>query len=329
MSLRSVFVGSLRGVLIALATGGAALGLLAVFHPFAPLPLSASLAIPSGSNAAEVLQQKIDTARDTLRRTEAALDAAKPTSLSVSSTAPTGAELDAQIAAATERRDLALRHAQAIRDAIKSGADLGSLAEIRDSVVVGQLLGQEAALDAQIAEQGARFKPTHPVMRALLAQKTALLDQIKAEAAGIATALESEARLDDAQVKLLQSNGGGISSPASSIPADTTTLVTQREVEQTQLDQLLDAYFSLKPGSNSDVIAASDSSTLSSPLNLFVIAVAFVAALVMQIGLGLRRRRLHREALDMALWTADSDPERAPEPVVVVHPRQSVLRKAS
>jgi len=330
MSFRGAIVGSVRGVLIAIATGGAALGLLAVFHPFAPPPLTATLAIPPGSSAADVLQQKIGAARDTLRQTQQALDNVKGGSLAVSSGAPAAGEFDAQIAAAIERRDLAGRHAQAIRDALKSGTDLGSLAGIRDSVVIGQLLSRQTALDAQIAEQGARFKPNHPVMRALAAQKAALVDQVKAEAASIASALESEAKLDDAQIRLLQSQSSGAPASVAGDTNNAAALGARRDAAQTRLDQLLDAYFSLRPGSAATLGASSAGpDNLLSPLNLFVVAVAALVAMIGQIGFALRRRRLHREALDLALWTHDRDPEHAPEPAVAAHPRQSVLRKAS
>lgn len=330
MSFGSAIAGFVRGTLIAAATGGAVLGLLAIFHPFAPPSITATLTIPPGSSAAQVLQQQIAAARTSLRQAQQALDDVKGGSLVVSS-APAGDTGEAQLAAAIERRDLARRHAQAIRDAIKSGADLGALADVRDSVVIGQLLAQQAALESQIAEQGARFKSSHPVMLALKAQKDALVAQVKAEAASIASALETEARLDDAQIRLLQSEGAAAAPPAASSASgapDASALGARRDAEQNRLDQLLDAYFSLPAASNgASTISAHDAGDLLSPLNVFVVAVAFIAAVMFQIGFALRRRRLQREALDMALWTNDQDHETPAPPVAVVaEPR---FRKAS
>jgi len=325
MSIRSVISGSVRGVLIAAATGATAFGLLVVFHPFAATGAAQSQSI-SASASSDALKQRIDMARDALRQTETALDEATGRSLAVTSPSRVS-DMTAQLAAAIDRRDLALRHAKAIRDALAAGADLSALAEIRDSVVVGQLLGRQIALDAQIAEQGARLKPNHPTMRALNAQRAALLAQIKSEATGIASALEVEANLDDVQIKLLQSRPSAGPVTASDAPADTTALETEAAAQRTELDNLMDAYFGLKPGAAAPATAATTTANLLSPLNLFVTAVAVIAALMFQIGLAQRARR-RREALDLALFESDVDTEIVADPVPVSEP-DAVLRRAS
>ncbi len=329
MSFGSVLSASVRTLVLAAATGAAALGLLVVFHPFAA-PAAPGTVVIDTSNA-DALKQQIEAARNALARTEAALDNVNSQSTTTGTPVAdeTRAQYEAQIAAATERRDLAIRHAAAIRDSLKAGGAVASLAEIRDSVVIGQLLSQQAALDAMIAEKGAQLKANHPTMRALLAQKNALITQINAEAASIAAALEAEAKLDDAQIKLLQDQLGTppLNPPAPGTP-DAATLQLQAAAERAQLDALVDAYFNLKPAVTSSTPSAPAASLLS-PLNLLVIGVAFLAAVVFQIALAARRARARREALDMALWEEDHDPEFVVDPAVPVTEEDPGLRRAS
>jgi hypothetical protein len=310
MSIGGAISGTVRALLIAAATGAAVLGLLVVLHPFeAVRPAVAVTADP----AADALRAKIADARDALAHTEAALrNVNGPSSAIGPDVSNDSAQLEVQSAATTERRDLALRHAQAIRAALKSAADLGALAEIRDSVVIGQLLTQRAALDAQVAEQGARLKPIHPTMRALNAQKAALAAQVRAEAASIATALEAEAKLDDAQLKQLQSRLGGPTTTAAA--PDAGTLAARASAQRTELDGLVDSYFDLAPKA---VGASGSPANILSPLNLFVAAIAAIAAAMFQLGLALRRRRLRRQATaDLARWHRDHDPELPAEPAM-------------
>ena len=131
----------------------------------------------SGENQRNLHARFFD--RGALRETEASLDAAKASGSTLSPDAASRAQHEAQLAAATERRDLALRHAEAIRTSLDAGVTPSSLAEIRDSVVIGQLLTQQVALDATIATEGARLRGNHPTMRALTAQRTALVTQIR------------------------------------------------------------------------------------------------------------------------------------------------------
>ncbi|MBI4923369.1 MAG: hypothetical protein HY834_16635 [Devosia nanyangense] len=320
--------GVLRGLLLAIATAAAAFGLLVVVHPFsAPAPVAGSIAADPADTAAA--QARIEAARAALRQTEAALDNVKGEALSVTPAVPdTGlrAQYEAQIAAATERRDLALRHASAIRDGLAAGLPVSSLAEIRDSVMVGQLLSQQAALEARIAEQGARLKATHPVMRALLAQRGTLAAQIAAEAASIATALEAEARMDDAQIKLLESQLTPLPAEiASSPPVDTAGLETQAAAQRADLDALVDAYFDLKPATATSTPAANP----LTPLNLLVAGIAGLVALAAQLVLAARLRRAGRaEAADLAAWQVDGDRDILSEPVPVTE-EDPALRRAS
>jgi uncharacterized protein involved in exopolysaccharide biosynthesis len=287
-----------RGLVIA-ATAGAAFGALVVFEPFgrAPPPVPAEVATAPGSLA---LQQRIEALRLSLRDTESALDAATSTPTGDSATR---AQFEAQIAAAIERRDLALRHAEAIRESLDAGVTPSSLAAIRDSVVIGQMLTQQVALDARIAVESARLRPGHPIMRSLNAQRTALATQIRQEATSIAAALESEAKIDDAQIALLQSQLAALPVAAA---ADTLDLEARAAAQRAELDGLVDAYFDIP--TETQVAPAAVPRNALSVANLAVVSIAGLAALAAQIFLALRRRRA-RIAADLEVWRNDTDPE--------------------
>jgi len=304
MSLRGAIGGVVRGTLLAAGVAVAVFGALALSGPFgAPAPTE--VAAPPSVGA---LAGRIEALRLSLRDTEAALDAARrqPTAA--------GTSYEAQIAAATERRDLARRHADAIRAALKGGLSVASLAGIRDSVVIGQLLARQTALEGELAETGARLRPTHPTMRALLAQRDALAGQIRAEAANIAAALEAEARLDDAQIALLEGQ-----EPAAAAPVDTTALAAKAAADRAELDALVDAYFDIPAATP----AALPRAEPLAPANLALAALAGLAALLLQILMARHPRRRARAAADLAAWQADADPE------IVAAPEAEPLRQAS
>jgi hypothetical protein len=321
MSVTSLIGGTLRALVIAAATGAAAFGLLVVFQPFGKAPPAAVTV--SGSPAATALEGRIEALRVALRDTETALDQARSVSATtVLPDAASRAQYEAQIAAATERRDLARRHAEAIRASLDAGVTPSSLAEIRDSVVVGQLLTQQVALDAKIATEGARFRANHPTMRALNAQRNALVIQIRQEAASIATALEAEATIDDAQIRMLEAE---LPKLAQAPPVgDTSTLETKVAAQRAELDSLVDAYFNIPAPAATSVAKEPASDPLSVP-NLAVVAVAALGTLLFQmvIAAGRRRRKSRATAEDVAAWHADDDPE------IVIEDQVEPLRKAS
>jgi uncharacterized protein involved in exopolysaccharide biosynthesis len=263
------------------------------------------------------MEGRIEALRVALRGDEAALADAKLSAVAgPAPEAATRVQYEAQIAAATERRDLALRHAAAIREGLEAGVTVSSLSEIRDSVVIGQLLSQQSALDAQIAIESARLLPNHPIMRALTAQRSALLVQIRQEAASIANALEAEAKMDSAQIELLQSQLPALAAPAANV--DTSALEVRIAARRAELDGLVDAYFDIP-------VQTAVPRTGANPLsvvNLAVVAIAGLAALVFQALLATRRRRQRAER-DIHAWRADDDPE------LVVVEQAAPLRKAS
>jgi hypothetical protein len=323
MSVVGFIGGSIRALLIAAATGAAAFGALVIFEPFGKAQTAPAAVTVSGTPEANALQGRIEALRVSLRDTEAALDNVKTEALTagLSPAADIRAQYEAQIAAATERRDLALRHAAAIRESLDAGVTPSSLAEIRDSVVIGQLLSQQAALDAQIAVEGTRFKSNHPTMLALTAQRNALVTQIRREAAAIATALESEARIDDAQIKLLDEQMPVEVAPPAA--ADPSVLEAKAAAQRAELDSLVDAYFNIPPAATTSQ-SATQAADLLSPLNLLVVGVAAAATILFQILLALRRRP-EPSPEDIAAWEEDNDPEI----IVVEEEEPAPLRKAS
>lgn len=326
MSAGSVIGGTLRALLVAAATSAAAFGLLVVLQPFGTTAPASPTVTVSGTPAADMLQGRIETLRVSLRDTEAALANAQIAGATTdnSQSATVRAQQEAQIAAATERRDLALRHAQAIRTSLEAGVTPSSLAAIRDGVVIGQLLTQQVALDGRIAVEGARLRANHPTMRALTAQRAALVIQIRQEAANIATALEAETKIDAAQIDLFQAElpEAVVVAP---VPADTIALETRAAAQRAELDSLVDAYFNIPPATVTTQPQAAATPDPLSPANMAVVAVAALAPLAFQIMLALRRRRALRVVMadDIVDWEEDRDPE------IVVAQEIEPLRKAS
>jgi hypothetical protein len=275
----------------------------------------------SGTAAANALQGRIEALRISLRETETALDNVKSDVPATPAADATRTQYEAQIAAAMERRDLALRHADAIRKGLEAGVTVSSLAEIRDSVVIGQLLSQQTALDTQIAIDGARFKANHPTMRALNAQRASLVTQIAQEAASIASALEAEAKMDDAQIELLEGQLPPMSAEVA--PVDSSALVAQAAAQRAELDGLVDAYFNIPPATATTTSTNAPAADVLSVANLAVVGVAGLAAILFQILLLGRRRRTIPVAIDEAAWEADHDPE------IIVVEEPEPLRKAS
>lgn len=297
MSASSVVGGTVRGVAVAAVIAGTALGAAVIFDPFhASTPAVANSA---GTPAARAMQERIETLRLSLRQTE---DAIADAGTAPASNGGLASEYESQIAAAIERRDLAQRHAKAIRDSLEANAPLSSLAAIRESVVIGQLMSQLSALDGRIAIEGARLRAAHPTMRALTAQRTALSAQIRQEAESIATALEGEARIDDAQIDFLRAQLTEEAPPAAAV--DTAALASKAAAQRAELDGLVDAYFQIPP-------AANEASPRRDPLttsNLAIAALAGLGALVVQLMIAIRRRR-RAQADDIAAWEEDEDPE--------------------
>jgi uncharacterized protein involved in exopolysaccharide biosynthesis len=323
MSVGSVIGGTLRALFIAAATSAAAFGLLVVFQPFGKTTPAPAAVTVSGTPASDALQSRIEALRIALRDTETALDNVKTgTSAAPSPDAALRAQYEAQIAAAIERRDLALRHAEAIRANLDAGVTPSSLAEIRDSVVIGQLLTQQVMLDGQIAVEGARLRANHPTMRALSAQRAALVTQIRQEAASIAAALEAEAKIDDAQIKLLEAELPGLAE-AAPVVADTGALEVKASAQRAELDSLVDAYFNIPPATVTSTPQTAEPTNLLSIANLAVVAVAAFVAILFQIILATRRRRPEAVAADVAAWQQDHDPE------IVLAQEPEPLRKAS
>ena len=319
MTLLRALAGFVRAVLIAAATAAAAFGLLAIFQPFAASdPRPAAIV---DTSQADAMQARIEAMRLALRDAETALGDARRQALVV--TPAPGDELrgqyDTQILAATERRDLALRHAEAIRDALQANGPLTALAAIRDSAIVGQMLSQQASLDGQIATEGARLRANHPTMRALTAQRDAVVTQIRTEAANIAAALEAEARIDDAQIALLRTRQAAeMPSPSAEVPApapDVAALEAAVAAQRAELDGLVDAYFNIPPAPLRTAEADPLAGAMSAP-NLAVVGTAGAAALLFQL-LFRRRRTPSRPADDMAEWRADADTDLAEDPADV------------
>src|SRR5690606_18829474 len=136
-------------------------------------------------------------------------------------------------------------------------------------------------------------------MRALTAQRGALATQIRQEASSIASALDAEAQIDEAQIALLTAQR-----PAPADTADAATLESRAAAQRAELDALVEAYLDTPPAVHDEAIPAAD------PLNagnVLIAAIAGGAALLVQLLAAARRRRRARDAADLAAWAADRD----------------------
>lgn len=104
-------------------------------------------------------------------------------------------ELNSQLIAAGTRRAEAQARAQAIRELIRSGGDLGSASEVLSSQPIQRLLERQATLARSIAELSPTLLPQHPRMRDLNAEMEDLKRKIRAEAEKVAVGLENQARV--------------------------------------------------------------------------------------------------------------------------------------
>ena len=103
-------------------------------------------------------------------------------------------DLNAQLAGVEADRANAEAKAAQIRLALQSNS-VPNLTDVLNSPLIQQLVGQEVALRAQIAQLGATLLPQHPKMVELNAQLADLDKQIANEANKIVQSLEAEASL--------------------------------------------------------------------------------------------------------------------------------------
>jgi uncharacterized protein involved in exopolysaccharide biosynthesis len=112
-------------------------------------------------------------------------------------------DLNAELTRTRAARADAEAKASQIRQALQSN-NVPNVTDVLNSQLIQNLIGQEVALRAQIAQLNATLLPQHPKMRELNAQLAGLDDQIAAEAKKILESLEGEASLAAARENEIQ-----------------------------------------------------------------------------------------------------------------------------
>ena len=205
------------------------------------------------------------------------------------------ADISAQITAAQGRRSTAQSRAALIRGLMAAGQPIDSVEDVRNSVTIQQLMQQKAQLTSQKAQLLATLLPTHPSVKAVTAQITAIDRQIAVEGRRVADALDAEAKIEDASITALQKTLNDIKTKAGTATRQGVTLdQLQREAKADR--DLLESYMTryrdaaARTNANSALpdlrvvtLAAPATSPASPKTPLILGAVAFVT-LAVQIG---------------------------------------------
>jgi succinoglycan biosynthesis transport protein ExoP len=190
----------------------------------------------------------------------------------------------------------ARRHADLIRSLLKSGQQVDGVDDVRNSVVVQQLLQNRATLQSSLAEKSATFLPAHPTIIALKAQIAQVDGQIKAEAKHIADGLDSQVSVETGIIASLNDDLKRAQLAASTQTQDSVTLDSLTREAKAQRD-LLDAYL-IKyrdAAGRTDTNAvlpdvriisqAAPSALPASPKTALILAAAGFVSLALQIGI--------------------------------------------
>ena len=115
-------------------------------------------------------------------------------------------ELNSQITTAAGQRSTAQARGDAIRRLLKNRGSIESAPEVLNSQLIQRLGEQRAVLQRRIDERGIAYLPNHPVMKRLVAERSGLDRQIRAEAVKILRGLENQAKSAGAREKALRDN---------------------------------------------------------------------------------------------------------------------------
>lgn len=249
-----------------------------------------------------------------------------------------------QITSAQERKNSAQSRADLIRGLLDSGQPIDGIADVRNSLVIQNLVQSKATLQGELAQRSSTLLPSHPTIKALKAQVAAIEQQIASEGRKVASALEAEAKVEATLEQSLNDDLARLKLSVSTATRDTVTLDSLQREAKAQRD-LLESYLA----KYSDAAARTDSSsalpdvrvvsfaapstTPASPkIPLVLGAVGFIA-LALQVGAILfgelmsgraivERHDVAEELDDEAAYRDAEEPDLfdAPQPVVVRQP---------
>ncbi|HEY9012619.1 MAG TPA: GumC family protein, partial [Devosia sp.] len=200
-----------------------------------------------------------------------------------------------QITSAQERKNSAQSRANLIRGLLRSGQPIDGVADVRNSLVIQNLVQSKATLQGELAQRSSTLLSNHPTIKALRAQIQAIESQIAAEGRKVADALEAEAQVEANLEQSLNDDLARLKLNVSAATRDTVTLDSLQREAKAQRD-LLESYLARY----SDAAARTDSSsalpdvrvvtvaapsvTPASPKTAFILGAVGFVALALQVG---------------------------------------------
>lgn len=147
----------------------------------------------------------------------------------------------AQVTSAQERKNSAQTRASLIRGMLKAGQPIDGIADVRESLVIQNLIQSKATLQGELAQRSSTLLSNHPTIKALRAQIAAVESQIAAEGLKVAAALESEAQAEASLEQSLNDDLARLKLSVSTATRDTVTLDGLQREAKAQRD-LLESY---------------------------------------------------------------------------------------
>lgn len=150
-------------------------------------------------------------------------------------------ELATELSRVRVARSAAESRASAVRDALRSGAQVEAMPEVLNAPLVERLRERHAQLSAELADLSTSLLGSHPRIRALNAQISETNQQLRGEMQKVLRSLESEAGAAQAQEQELLANVNALKAETARAEGDEVEL---RALEREAAAQraLLEAY---------------------------------------------------------------------------------------
>lgn len=200
-----------------------------------------------------------------------------------------------QITSAQERKNSAQSRADIILGLLKAGQPIDGVADVRNSMIIQNLVQSQATLRGELAQRSSTLLPNHPTIKALRAQIEAIDSQIGAEGRKVAGALRAEAEVEANLEQSLNDDLARLKLSVSAAARDTVTLDSlerEAKVQRDLLESYLARYSDAASRTDSSstlpdvrvISVAAPSDTPASPkVGLVLSAVGFVAV-ALQVG---------------------------------------------
>lgn len=226
--------------------------------------------------------------------------------------------ISSQITAAQERRSAAQSRADLIFALLEKGQSIDGVSDVRDSVVVQELIQARATLEGELAQRLATLLPAHPTIKGLRAQIREIEQQIAQEARRVAEALRAQAEIEAGVESSLRDDLARLKLSVSAETKDNVTLAglerearAQRELLENYLARYNEAVSqtdasSALPDVRVVTLAAPAVQPASPKTTLILAAVGFVV-LALQVGGILFGELMSGRALTQRVIVEDAD----------------------